>query len=75
MNIKKELAIFFGIFLFLALAMHHKEWLSHPINHLMALPKAGAFGLGPLHPLIFTLMIYLPLALIRWIVHLFEKKK
>jgi uncharacterized membrane protein YphA (DoxX/SURF4 family) len=68
---KKEAAIFLGIFLFLAIGMHHKEWFSHPIEHIMALPKAGAYGFGPLHPLIFTLMLYVLFVLIRSIIRLF----
>jgi hypothetical protein len=72
---KKEIAIFFGIFLFLAIGMHHKEWLSHPIDHIMALPKAGAYGIGPLHPLVFTLMLYVIFVLVRSINYLFRGKQ
>jgi len=39
---KKELSIFIGLFLFLAIGMHFKEWMDHPIEHAMALPTAGA---------------------------------
>ena len=56
---KKELMIFVGIFLFLAIGMHFKEWTSHPIEHLLALPTAGAYGLGAIHPLVFTIVGYL----------------
>ena len=70
---KKELTIFIGIFLFLAIGMHFKEWLSHPIDHAMALPSAGAYGLGAFHPLIITFAIYTFLALIRGIAKLFTK--
>ena len=72
---KKELMIFLGIFLVLALGMHFKEWMSHPIDHIMALPKAGAFGLGPFHPLIITTFFYLVLALFRGIAKLLGGKK
>jgi len=65
--------IFIGIFLFLAIGMHFKEWTSHPIEQLMSLPSAGAYGLGPIHPLIFTGIIYAFLALIRGISRLFSK--
>jgi len=64
---KKELIIFVGIFLFLAIGMHFKAWISHPIDHMMALPSAGAYGLGPVHPLIFTLVLYLFIGLLRGI--------
>jgi len=43
---KKELMIFTGIFLFLAIGMHFKEWTSHPVEHFKALPEAGAYGIG-----------------------------
>ena len=69
---KKELMIFLGIFLFLAIGMHFKEWMSHPIEHIMALPKAGAYGLGALHPLIFTAIVYLFFGIFRGIGRLFK---
>ena len=68
---KKELIIFLVIFLFLAIGMHFKEWISHPIDHIMALPQAGAFGLGPFHPLIITFVVYAFISLIRGIAKLF----
>jgi len=67
--------IFFGIFLVLALGMHFKEWMSHPLDHVMALPNAGAFGLGPFHPLIITLFFYLILGVFRGLAKLFSSKK
>jgi len=72
---KKELTIFLSIFLVLALGMHFKQWTSHPIDHIMALPKAGAFGLGPFHPLIFTTFFYLIIAVFRGVAKLFSRKK
>jgi len=72
---KKELTIFIGIFLFLAIGMHFKEWMSHPIEHLMSLPEAGAYGIGAFHPLVFTVALYLVVLLGRVIVSLFTKKK
>lgn len=70
---KKELYIFVGIFLFLAIGMHFKEWASHPISHIMALPDAGAYGLGAIHPLVFTLIIYIVFVLIRGIYRTVKK--
>jgi len=70
---KKELSIFTGLFLFLAIGMHFKEWMSHPIEHAMALPSAGAYGIGAFHPLVFTLALYLLLALGRGVGKLFKK--
>ena len=70
---KKELTIFIGLFLFLAIGMHFKEWMSHPIEHVMALPSAGAYGIGAFHPLVFTVALYLVFVLLRGIVRLFTK--
>ena len=67
---KKELAIFIGIFLFLAIGMHFKEWISDPIAHIEGLPKAGAYGFGAWHPLIFTSALYLIIGFFRWITSL-----
>jgi len=64
---KKDLYIFIGIFLFLAIGMHFKEWVSHPISHIAALPAAGAYGMGAIHPLVFTFIVYIIYVLIRGI--------
>lgn len=69
----KQLLHFFGIFLFLAIGMHFKEWTSHPIEHLMALPDAGAYGLGMAHPLIFTVIAYLVVMLLIFLVKKIKK--
>jgi hypothetical protein len=73
--LKKEITIFVGIFLFLAIGMHFKEWTSHPIEHLLALPSAGAYGLGAMHPLIFTILGYLVFVSFRAIQRLILRKK
>ena len=70
---KKQFFIFIGIFLFLTIGMHIKEWSSHPIEHLLALPNAGAYGVGLLHPLIFTLVAYFVFALISFIGRIIKK--
>ncbi len=70
---KKDFAIFIGIFLFLAIGMHFAEWIDHPIEHAMALPHAGAYGLGAFHPLIFTTIIYIVFVIVRSFVKLFTK--
>ncbi len=67
--------IFMGIFLFLAIGMHFKEWTSHPIEHILALPNAGAYGIGPIHPLVFTLFVYLVFVFFRAIVRFVTRKK
>ncbi|MEE8589601.1 MAG: hypothetical protein V3S80_09690 [Sulfurimonadaceae bacterium] len=65
---KKELYIFIGMFLFLAIGMHFKEWLSHPVEHIEMLPSAGAYGIGWMHPLVFTVALYLVVGLLRFII-------
>jgi len=70
---KKELYIFIGIFLFLTIGLHFKEWTSHPFEHLMALPSAGAYGLGAVHPLVFTLVAYGLFVIIRFFVRVIKR--
>jgi hypothetical protein len=70
---KKELYTFLAIFLFLAIGMHFKQWISHPIEHILALPTAGAYGIGPLHPLVFTLAVYLVFIVLRGIYKTFKR--
>jgi hypothetical protein len=73
---KKELLIYMGIFLFLAIGMHFKEWLSHPIEHLMAMPSGGAFGVpGIIHPFVFTFILYFLIRSPFLIKKLFTKKE
>ena len=62
---KKEIILFLTVFIFLALVMHFKEWLDHPLAHIEALPTAGAYGIGAFHPLVFTVAIYLILGFFR----------
>lgn len=71
---KKEILIFIGLFLFLAIGMHHKEWFSHPVEHLTALPHAVAYGFGPEHPFVFTLILYLIIGIPRLFIKMFSKK-
>ena len=72
---KKELIIFVGIFLFLAIGMHFAQWTSHPIEHLMSLPHASAYGLGAEHPVVFTLIVYVIVWIPRVLVKLLSKKE
>ncbi len=72
---KKELLIFIGIFLFLAIGMHFKEWTSYPVEHLMALPSSSSYGLGAEHPFVYTLIVYIIVGIPRVIGKLFSKKK
>jgi len=53
---KKDLKVFIGIFLVLALGMHFKAWTEHPLEHIESLFTQGWFGL---HPLVITLAVFL----------------
>ncbi|WP_024954511.1 hypothetical protein [Sulfurospirillum arcachonense] len=61
-KIGKEIVVFVGLFLFLALGMHMKQWISHPIEHIEHLSQSQ-FGL--FHPLYFTFGLYIILYIIR----------
>ncbi len=59
---KKQFKIFVAMFLFLAIGMHFKQWISHPIDHILHLPDGGAYGIpGIIHPLVFTFLGYIVL--------------
>jgi hypothetical protein len=72
---KKELLICMGVFLVLTLGMHHKEWFTNPLQHILNLPTAGAYGIGSIHPLVFTVLVYLVLWIPRGTVKLFKGNK
>ncbi|MBN1839515.1 MAG: hypothetical protein JW802_05670 [Campylobacterales bacterium] len=62
---KKESVIFILLFVFLALGMHMNQWASHPIEHF----KHLATHHMPYHPLLYTLIVYLIVGLIRMVIH------
>lgn len=64
--LKKELLIFSVLFLFLALGMHMTQWLSHPLEHLNHLATHKI----PYHPLLYTFLLYLVVAILRgfWLI-------
>ena len=70
---KKELIIIVCLFVFLTLGMHHKEWISYPVEHLSSLSTAGAFGFGSFHPIIFTFLVYLVLWVPRGIIKIIKR--
>jgi len=73
--VKKELGTFISLLLFLTIGMHFKLWIDHPIDHIMNLPHGGAFGIpGIIHPIVFTLMLYLIIAIPRMISKFLSKK-
>ena len=65
---KKELLIYFIIFIVLTITIHHNELIAHPIEHILNLPKSGAYGLGVIHPLVFTTIVYIIVLIPRFIV-------
>lgn len=71
----KETFIFIVLFLLLALGMHMKHWIAHPIELLQQL-SSSKFGL--FHPLYFTfgvyILLYIPRVLVGFVVHVFSKK-
>lgn len=64
---KKELLIFIIVFIVLAL-IQHPDLLSSPLTRLSELPTAGAYGLGAVHPLVFALVGYLLLWIVRLVI-------
>ncbi len=72
---KKELLIYLGIIIFLTVTIHYKELMAHPIEHILNLPNSGAYGLGIIHPLIFSMVVYILVFIPRFIVKLFRFKK
>ncbi len=63
---KKELLIYITLFLILAIAQH-PDLLSSPLERLSQLPTAGAYGVGFVHPIVFSLIAYLLLWIFRGI--------
>jgi len=72
---KKEIIIFIGLFLFLAIGMHFKQWIDHPIEHLVNMPNGGAFGIpGSMHPFVFTFLLYFVIRIPALVKKIFSKK-
>lgn len=73
---KKELGIFTGLFLFLTIGMHFKQWIDHPIEHMLNMQDGGAFGIpGLIHPIAFTLILYIIIGVPRIIRKVVSKSK
>ena len=66
----KDLKIFIGIFLVLALGMHFKAWTEHPVEHVQSLFTQGWFAL---YPLVVTLVVFLLYVLIHAIVRFLKR--
>ena len=71
---KKEFLIIVSILMVLTVLVHYKEFLEYPLEHIIALSDSGAYGFGSLHPIIFTLIIYILLWVPRSIIKFFNKK-
>lgn len=69
-TLKREILIYFGIFIFLSAGMHYKAWLTHPLTHIQSVSESN---FGPYHPLFFTLGVYLFVSIIRVIFTLFAR--
>jgi len=72
---KKEFLILIAIFLVLTLGMHYKEWISYPLEHLNNLPSSGAYGIGSIHPIVFTVLVYIIISIPRGIIKLVKRNK
>jgi len=71
--LKKEIIIFFVVFLILSVGMHYKEFIEFPLEHIKGLPNSSAYGLGFSHPIIFTFIVYTMVSLPRLIFRVFKK--
>lgn len=63
---KKQIITFTVLFAILAIGYHIEAWFDHPYEHLMAV-SGGGFGLGIMHPPIFTFAIYLIYTIVLWL--------
>jgi len=72
--VKKELIIFLFILITLSLFSHFNEFITYPISHIQSLPKSTAYGLGFLHPIFITLVVYLLLYIPRLIIKFIKNK-
>ncbi|MDC0932552.1 hypothetical protein OAR97_01765 [Arcobacteraceae bacterium] len=72
---KRELGIFIGLLLFLTIGMHFSQLIEYPLEHLSNLQNGGAFGIpGLIHPLVFTLIVYVIIGVPRLIGKIFSRK-
>jgi hypothetical protein len=69
---KKQLSLFLGLFLLLAIGYHIEEWIEHPYAHLMGI-SGGGFGLGVIHPLVFSFAVYMVVMVILWLGNMIKK--
>lgn len=72
---KKEFYIFLVILIFLSALMHLEEFISYPLEHLLALKTSAAYGFGFLHPFVFTFVIYILFLIPRLVVKFIKNRK
>jgi len=73
--LKNELTIFLCVLILLSIGMHYKEFLNYPLEHFFALPNSSVYGFGFLHPLFFSIIIYILLLIPRFVFRLILRKK
>ena len=62
----KEIIIFFIILLVLSL-LQHPDFFTAPVDRIVELPTSGAYGIGAIHPLVFSVVAYLLFVMVRGI--------
>ena len=71
---KKELLIYLSIMVVLTMTIHYKELIAHPVEHILNLSNSGAYGLGAIHPLVFSMVVYVLVFIPRFISKLLKSK-
>ena len=69
---KKEFLLWLIFFILLSLVMHFDEWITNPLEHILKLKTSGAYGLGFLHPIVFTTTVYVMILIPRFIISFFK---
>jgi hypothetical protein len=70
--LKREILLFLVIFILLT-TIQHPDIYSSPIVRISELPKAGAYGLGAMHPFVFTFIVYIVVSLILFVTKKIKK--
>jgi hypothetical protein len=68
--LKRELFVFFILFILLSLSIHYKEWFIDPIGHISSLSSSP---LGLWHPFVLTLVVYVIVLVVRVVIHLIRR--
>ena len=68
--LRREIFIYFVLLVVLGFGMHHKELISHPIEHFENIVTAP---LGIFHPFVFTFVVYLVILVFRLFFKIFRK--